>query len=81
MVPTPGHTFYFFQGCMMFAQMDVLDGGRFYSLMFEFKETGSLNDMYDLIGIEDKNFIMNSGSYFIITLFIVLLRVSKQGLH
>jgi hypothetical protein len=61
---------------MMFAQMDVLDGGRFYSLMFEFKETGSLNDNYDLIGIEDKNFIMNSGSYFIIILIIVLLRFS-----
>jgi hypothetical protein len=61
---------------MMFAQMDVLDGGRFYSQMFEFKETGSLNDNYDLIGIEDKNFVMNSGSYFIIILIIVLLRFS-----
>jgi len=42
-VPTPAHTFMFFSGCMMFAQMDVLDGYGWYSKWFVFKETSPLN--------------------------------------
>ena len=68
----PGHALMFMQGCMNFAQMDVLDGQNLYSILFEFKETPPLNDNYDMFDIGDKNFIMNSGSYFLLLLAFIL---------
>jgi len=64
-VPTPVHTFLFFQACILFASMDILDGAAWYEEWFIFKETSALNPNYELLGIGDMNFIMNSGSYFI----------------
>ena len=51
--------------------MDVLDGQGAYQRWFSFLETTPVNDMFELLDIEDKNFILNSGSYFII-IFIFL---------
>jgi hypothetical protein len=45
--------------------MDVLDGQSLYS-KWTFIETAPLNDMFELLDMGDKNFLMNSGSYFII---------------
>ena len=44
--------------------MDVLDAGDYYEEWADFKETDPMNENYDFFGIGDKNFIMNSGSYF-----------------
>jgi hypothetical protein len=38
-VPTPSHTHKFFEGCAVFAQMDILDGKGLYENWFDFKET------------------------------------------
>ena len=75
-VPTPAHTFKFFAGCAVFAQMDILDGKGFYSEWFDFKHTEPLNDNYELMDIEDKNFILNSGSYFILIAIIVTYNIA-----
>ena len=65
-VPLPAHCFMFFQGCMMFAQMDILDGQGFYKKWFKFRETTPHSEMFEMMDIGDKNFMMNSGSYFIL---------------
>jgi len=46
--------------------MDIFDGAGLYAIMFEFKSTSALNQNYELMDIENKNFLLNSGSYFII---------------
>jgi hypothetical protein len=43
--------------------------------MFEFKETSPLNDNFEAFGMGDKNFMMNSGSYFIFFGGVVILKV------
>jgi hypothetical protein len=48
-VPTPAHTFVFFQGCMKVAQLDIFDGATFYEKAFRFKETKPLNPKYELL--------------------------------
>ena len=40
--------------------------------LFEFTESGPLNDGFDYLGYDSKNFLVNSGSYFIILLLILL---------
>lgn len=51
--------------------MDVLDGKEFYTEWFTFKPTEALNDKFEMMDIENKNFIYNSGSYLIIMVIII----------
>ena len=64
-VPLPAHTRVFFQGAILFANMDLLSGEDFYENNFQFRETQPLNDRFDDFGIGDMNLVMNSGSFFI----------------
>ena len=50
--------------------MDVLSGESFYEENFEFKETDPLNERFETMGMDSQNFIMNSGSYFILLILI-----------
>ena len=52
--------------------MDVFDGQNYYSQMFNFEETPPLNSNFEFMGVGDKNFVMNSGSYFIFMVGLVL---------
>ena len=70
-IPTPATTFRFFQGCATIAQMDVFDGSTLYATLFTFTDSNALNDSFLMLGICDKNFLLNSGSYFIIMSIIV----------
>jgi hypothetical protein len=45
--------------------MDIFSGEDFYAKHFTFKETSPINVRFEEFGIEDKNFVMNSGSYLI----------------
>lgn len=72
-IPMPGHTLIFMQGCMNFAQMDLLDGAEYYEKMFEFKPTNPLDYNFEWFGIADKNMMMNSGSYFVFVLGFFLI--------
>ena len=81
MVPTPSHAFMFFTGCMLFAQMDILDGKEFYEKWFNFKETEPLNSNYELFDVNNKNFIINSGSYFPIFAGIALYEIVMSAIN
>jgi len=55
--------------------MDILDGRGFYEEWFTFKPTTALNDNYELMDIGTKNFMLNSGSYFIIIFLLVVYNI------
>ena len=46
--------------------MDLLDGAGYYSKWFDLRQTKPINDAWEMMDIDNKNFILNSGSYFII---------------
>ena len=46
--------------------MDILSGEDYYEMMFAFKETDPVGEKWAFFGIGDSNFVMNSGSYFVI---------------
>ena len=71
-VAYPGPTLIFFKGAILFANMDVLSGEDFYEKHFEFQETDPINERFDEFGIGDKNFTMNSGSFLIMNILILL---------
>jgi hypothetical protein len=72
-IPMPAHAMLFMKSAMTIAQIDVLDGAALYKKTFDFKQTECLTPNYEQFGIGDKNFIMNSGSYFlfIIAFFVI----------
>jgi hypothetical protein len=45
--------------------MDIFDGQGLFAKWFTFRETDPHNSMYDLLDYGDKNFLLNSGSYFV----------------
>jgi hypothetical protein len=49
--------------------------------MFEFKETTALNGNFELFGIDSKDFIMNSGSFFILLLLIGVYNILSAIIH
>lgn len=62
----------FFAGAILFANMDVLSGEAFFESNFVFKETDPLNEKFDSMGMSSLNFVMNTGSYFILLILIYL---------
>lgn len=64
--PLPAHTLSYFSTCFDFANMDILDGKELYQKWFTFKETPALNDNFEMYDMENQNFLINTGSYFII---------------
>jgi hypothetical protein len=74
-IPMPAHALVFMQGCVTLAQMDVLDGAGLYQEVFEFKQTAYLTPNYELFGISNKNFIMNSGSYFLLFISFFVINI------
>jgi len=61
--------------------MDILDGKTFYQEWFQFVPTEPLNDNYAMMDIEDKNFMYNSGSYFILIAIIVAFNIGQEILN
>lgn len=51
--------------------MDVLDGGNWFEKIFNFKETAPVNENFAFFQIPDRNFVLNSGSYFIILIILI----------
>jgi hypothetical protein len=49
----------------LFAGMDIFSGEDFYEKHFVFRETTPINLRFEEMGIGDKNFTLNSGSYLI----------------
>ena len=61
----PAQLVFFYQICVTFAGIDLLDGPSYYEIWFTFQETPALNDAFDLYDIGDMNFLMNTGSMFL----------------
>jgi len=51
---------------MMFSEMDIFMGGDIIDGTMRFRATSPINDNFELFGFGDKNFMLNSGSFFII---------------
>lgn len=64
-VAYPAPTFVFFQGAILFAGMDIFSGEDFFEKHLVFKDTTPINMRFQEFGIENKNFMLNSGSYLI----------------
>lgn len=69
-VMLPAHANVFFEVCIMFASLDIFSGEKLYELMFEFREDEPLNEKFDQLDMGGKNFLMNSGSFFIMAFLI-----------
>lgn len=76
-VNLPGHALEFFKICMYIGQLDPFDGEDIYKDMFQFTEVEALNDNYILLGIDSKNFLVNSGSYFIFIALTLVFYIVK----
>jgi hypothetical protein len=58
--------------CVKFSGFDLFDGSGFYEENLSFVETQPLNDSFEFYGIETKIMLINSGSYFVMQLIIVI---------
>jgi hypothetical protein len=61
--------------------MDVMDGATIYENLFVFKETEPRNKNFENFGMTDKNFILNSGSYFIFFAGIIAFKLASIFLN
>jgi len=46
--------------------MDIFNGEGYYEELLSFKETAAIGEKWAFFGIDNSNFILNSGSYFVI---------------
>ena len=51
--------------------MDIFSGEDFYEEHFKFKDTEAPSEKFAFFGVENSNFIMNSGSYFVIQIGLI----------
>ena len=65
---------------MKFAQMDVFEMSGYYEEWFVFLETSPVNFNFEEMGMGDRNFVMNSGSFFLIVLFFAIEYVFNEGI-
>lgn len=65
-VNIPNHLHLFLQIAVVFSNMDIFNGESMYEMLLVFKETTAVGEKFDFFGMGDGNFIMNSGSYFVI---------------
>ena len=77
----PPHTVIFFKTCMIFAQMDIINGEGMYEEYMTFKETPPINAKFEMYGLENMTFFLNSGSYLILQLFIFVFVAIEFSLN
>ena len=77
----PINMFIFLKICIIFAQMDIIQGEDIIAKYLKFHETGPVNKAFEFFGIDDKNFINNSGSYFFIFISLFLYMMLKIVLN
>lgn len=77
----PSHSVVFFTACAIIAALDLLDAAGYYEEWFSFKETSSLNQNFELYGMTDKNFVLNSGSYFVFQGSVLFFVFGKAAIN
>jgi hypothetical protein len=70
-VNIPTHLHIYLSICVVFAQMDIFSGEALYEAYLTFKETKPPSEQFAFFQIGDSNFMMNSGSYFVIQASLV----------
>ena len=68
----PGEAMLFLECMIQIAGFDMFNTAELHSELFEFKQTTPVNDFFELMGTENKNFVLNSAS---ILPFVALLIV------
>ena len=61
---------------MEFANVDLFSGEKLYELI-NYTETDPLTDNFEQFGIGDLNYLMNSGSYYVVQVGLILFFCSK----
>ena len=67
----PANVHAFLKKLVEYASLDIFEGETFYANHFKFTETTALNDNFDMFGIGDKNFVNNTGPYFIMIIILI----------
>ena len=65
-VKIPIHLHIYLSICIVFSQMDIFSGEDLYDMILEFKEVAPPSEHFAFFGVDSSNFILNSGSYFVI---------------
>lgn len=73
----PNNAWEFYKASMFFATLDVFDGSTYYSEWFNFSEASALNSNFELMLIDTRNFLINSGSFYILFVSIIAIRIIK----
>jgi amino acid transporter len=68
----PAHLTLFYSYCVKLAGLDIFQGANIYEILFEFKETEPLNEVFEQYEIGDMNFFMNSGSLLLMVFFMII---------
>ena len=69
----PLHTHLFFTVCLYIAEMDIFNAKEIYEAFMIFNAADTpFNDNFDLYGVGDKNFLMNTGSLVLISSLNIL---------
>lgn len=77
-ISLPAYSRLFFQTAIIFANMDVFSGEAFFENNFRFKETDPLNEKFDGMGMSTQNYLLNTGSYYILLIGICVQFYSKR---
>ena len=56
--------------------MDIFSGEEYFEMWFIFKETMAIGEKWAFFGMDNSNFIMNSGSYFVINIGLLIYFVA-----
>jgi len=73
----PRNVYVFMKQCLGVAGMDILEGETLIDNNFSFKDTSPLNDKFEMFGMDNKNFLLNSGSYFLIQIIMLAIYLAR----
>lgn len=77
----PAHTTMFMGVMVEIAELDLLNGEAIYQAIFSFADTPSFSDHFNAYNYQTMNLFFNSGSLFLILLFILLQAVFSRVLE
>lgn len=73
----PWHARLFLESSVSVAQLDVFQGENIIDWMFRFKQTSPINSNFENFGADSQNFMLNSGSYFIFIVVLLLMSIGR----
>ena len=77
----PALTWMFFQGAIVVANVDFLQCEDTYDKYLTFQPTLPITSKFESFGVDNKNFMLNSGSYLVMQLLIVAEYCSRKAVN